>query len=175
MKNRLHTAIALSGISLSLTLPALAQGYRNDNPNMRNFYMARQQIQITDDTPAVNDMRTGPSAGTGAPAGGGALPRAGFGSNMSGLATGSMRSGLPQVVNGVPPKMPAASPGLSGLKAKAGKVKAAFPKAAGPATVKSYAPYQTYGGSSSSSGGGLNSSGSVSGSVLHWNKRRSGY
>ncbi|MBY0357848.1 MAG: hypothetical protein K2W82_07585 [Candidatus Obscuribacterales bacterium] len=174
MKNRLHRAIALSGISLLLTLPALAQGYRNDNPNLRNFYMARQQIQITDDAPAVNDMRTGPSAG-GAVPGGAALPRAGFGTNMSGLTTGTMRSGLPQVVNGVPPKMPAASPGLSGLKAKAGKAKAAAPKSAGPATVKSYAPYQTYGGASSGSGGGLNSSGSVSGSVLHWNKRRSGY
>lgn len=158
-------------------MPVWAQGYRNDNPNLRQFYMARQQIQITDETPAVNDMRTGAAAGAAAPNAPQALPRAGFGSNMGGLYNSSaMKGGLPQVMNGVPKAPPPPSP--AALKARAGKLKAAVPKAPpGPAVVKTYSPYKTYGtsGGSASSGGTMSSSGSVRGSVLHWNKKRTGY
>ena len=185
MKYSMLAAVALaasSAIAVSCSIiPAAAQ--RNDNPNIRNFYMARQQVQIYDDAPMVNDMRTAPGA-AGAPAPAVTapqqLPRAGFNTYMSGYAGGNARAGLPQVINGVPPKLPSA-PALTGQKAHAGKLKAKSPPAPkGPAVAKSYQPYATYqpaatGGSTapaSSSGSMLNSSGSVRGSVLHWNKKR---
>lgn len=159
-------------------MPAWAQGHRNDNPNLRQFYMARQQIQITDDAPAVNDMRTGASAGGGAPNAPQGLPRAGFGSNMSGLYNGaSMKGGLPEVMNGVPKAPPPPSP--AAMKARAGKMRtAAAPKAkapSGPVAVKAYSPYKTYGTSGGSGASTMSSSGNVRGSVLHWNRKRTGY
>lgn len=175
-------ALALAGLSLvSLATPALAQGYRNDNPNMRNFYMARQQIQITDDAPAVNDMRTNPGANPAAAAQAAAqgprpLPRAGFGSYYT-PTPGTMSSGLPQVVNGVPkaPPPPAAPPrrGPTGQKATAKAITQNKPAA--PTTVKAYKPYQTYDAAAvagANTGAMLNSSSNVKGSVLHWNRRR---
>lgn len=164
--------------SSSLPLVVEAQGYRNDNPNMRNFYMARQQIQITDDAPAVNDMRTNPGAPAPQVNAPRALPRAGFGSFVNpSLTSGSMTSGLPQVVNGVPKAPPqAANPvrkSPTGQRATANKI-----KPSGPATVKAYKPYQTY-QAAAPTGGGTggsminNSSSNVSGSVLHWNRRKS--
>lgn len=176
----------LAGLGLvSMTFwagsPALAQGYRSDNPNMRNFYMARQQIQITDDAPAVNDMRTNPGANPAAAAaaqGPRALPRAGFNSYYT-PSQGSMSSGLPQVVNGVPkaPPAPAAPPRRSPTGQKA-TAKSITPKQAAPTTVKSYKPYMTYGPEAGSPVGSagtgmMNSSANVKGSVLHWNRRRS--
>ena len=178
-------AFVLAGMSFLATVAALmpgsaeAQDYRNDNPNMRNFYMARQQVQITDDAPTVNDMRTVPGApGSAAVAGPRPLPRAGFGSYVNPtLVGGSMSSGLPQVVNGVPKAPPAAAPRKSptGQRATANKIKAT----AAPAnTVKAYKPYQTYpaaapAGSGASGGSMINSSSNVSGSVLHWNRKKS--
>jgi hypothetical protein len=182
-------AFVLAGLSLVTIVasftPAMAQGYRSDNPNMRNFYMARQQIQITDDAPAVNDMRTAPGdpAATAAAVGGGGprpLPKAGFGSYYT-PSSGSMSGGLPQVVNGVPKAPPpvAAPPrrsGPTGQKGTAQKIKQQQQRPAGPTTVKAYKPYQTYSEPSSvgaSGGGGLNSNSNVKGSVLHWNRKRS--
>lgn len=176
MKYSMVAAAALA-ILVSI-LPASAQ-YRNDNPNMRNFYMARQQVQIYDDQPQVTDMRTNPGA-AGAPAPAvttpQALPRAGFNTYMSGYSGGNAKGGLPQVINGVPPKLPS-SPSLTGQKANAGKLKAkSAPAARGPVVVKSYTPYQTTPSAAAapaaSSGGLLNSNTSVRGSVLHWNKKR---
>lgn len=184
MKTKMVQTMVLAAALTCAILPAGAQG-RGDNPNMRNFYMARQQIQIMDDAPQVNDMRTNPGAGAqgGAPAVAAPqpLPRASFNSYMSGYAGGGGRSGLPTVVNGVPPKLPSA-PERTGLKANAGKLKIkSTPTAKGPTVAKSYSPYATYpsapsGGSSAPAGGSmLNTNTSVRGSVLHWNKRRSGY
>lgn len=183
MKNELVTAMALTVLVSSATLPAQAQ-YRNDNPNMRNFYMARQQVQIMDDAPQVNDLRTNPSAaqGGGAPAVSAPqpLPRASFNSYMGAYSGGNARSALPQVNNGVPPKLPSA-PERTGLKANAGKLKMkSTPSVAkGPTVAKSYKQYQTYAaapaaGSPPAGGSLLNANTSVRGSVLHWNKRRSG-
>lgn len=162
----------------SVPLVAEAQGYRNDNPNMRNFYMARQQIQITDDAPAVNDMRTNPGAAPANITAPRALPRAGFGSFVNpSLTNGSMSSGLPQVVNGVPKAPPPSAAPVrkspTGQRATANKI-----KPSGPTTVKAYKPYQTYQAAAPAgggTGGGMinNSSSNVSGSVLHWNRRKS--
>ena len=179
----------LSCLATSMTLlfclaaPAFSQYGRNDNPNLRNFYMARQQIQITDDVPAVNDMRTNPAA-AGAqapvPTAPQALPRAGFNSYVSGLAGGGGGRGLPELSNAVP-KLPAAGPNLTGRSAgNPGKLKAksastAIPSAGkAPVTAKSYQPYATT-SSGAGSAASTYSSTNVQGSVLHWNKKKPGY
>ncbi|MBX9689248.1 MAG: hypothetical protein K2X27_21240 [Candidatus Obscuribacterales bacterium] len=179
-------ALLLPAFLLSLLsgLPAVAQYGRNDNPNLRNFYMARQQIQIMDDAPQVNDLRTNPQAAAQqqmAPAAPQALPRAGFSTYMSGYHGGNAGGALPQVNNGVPKSLPSA-PERTGLKANAGKLKMkaspSVSQAKGPVLAKTYAPYAktpSAPASGGSSGSLLNSSTSVQGSVLHWNKRRSGY
>jgi len=183
----MRSVLLMSAILLLASLPAPAQQYgRSDNPNLRNFYMARQQIQIMDDAPQVNDMRTNPQA---AQAGAApqvtapqALPRAGFNSYMSGYSGGGAKGALPQVNNGVPQNLPSAGPDLTGKKASAGKMQPKAPKAPaaprGPVVAKSYKPYATVPSSQAQGGGSgglFNSSTSVQGSVLHWNKRRSGY
>ena len=179
MRNALLIAAFLSIMPVATCSQAMAQGYgRSDNPNMRNFYMARQQVQIFDDAPQVTDMRSAAGAAQGAapqvtaPQ---ALPRASFGTHLSTPYAGG---GLPQVNNGVPKNLPSTmGGGPVGQKAKSGgtiKAKApAAPKA--PVVAKSYRPYATTPVNNGSSGSLLNSSTSVSGSVLHWNKRRSGY
>lgn len=134
---------------------AQAQGYATDNPNMGHFYMARRQITITDDAPAVNDQRTNPQAGAGAGPGaapglGRALPKAGwtpYSQFVPGLSTT-----LPKTANGVP--QPAAlPPDPTGMRGKAGKLKSSKaassskPKTAsgGAPSVKTYTPYKGYG------------------------------
>lgn len=175
MKNVLLLASTLSFMLLSAGTQVLAQ--RSDNPNLRNFYMARQQIQITDDAPAVNDMRTNPAAAQQSAAAAAAaaqpLPRAGFSTNMGAYHSGP--SALPKVNNGVPAKLPTTVDGVNrpGLKASnAGKVKPKAPAPQQPMVAKSYKPYATTPAISQggSSGSLLNSSTNVKGSVLHWNK-----
>lgn len=133
---------------------AQAQGYATDNPNMGHFYMARRQITITDEAPAVNDQRTNPQAGGAAgpgvaPGMGRALPKAGwtpYSQFVPGLSTN-----LPKTANGVP--VPAAAPAdPTGMRGKAGKLKSSKtasskPKApgGGPPSVKAYTPYKGYG------------------------------
>lgn len=174
--------------SLLVTVPAFAQ--LSDNPNMSHFYMARQQIQILDDAPVIYDKRTNPAAAAqsqGAlPRGPAPLPRAGFNSYSSSLPQG-MGSSLPEVVNGVPKKIPppAAPKGVNPNMAKAGKYKNAAAKKpakpSGPVVTKTYAPYQGYGapaGSAASSRpvasyGSNSSSTNVRGSLLHWSRTRS--
>lgn len=179
MKNVLLLASILALVSGSAGSSALAQ--RGDNPNMKNFYMARQQVQITDEAPVVNDMRTNPAAAqqsSAAAAAAGAaqpLPRAGFGSNM-GAYRPPAGNGLPQVNNGVPAKLPETVNGVKqGMKAgNAGKLKgktAPAPAPQQPVVIKTYKPYATTPVSGGGSGSLLNSSTSVKGSVLHWNRR----
>jgi hypothetical protein len=179
----LLTAISLLGSAIA---PALAQ--QPSDPNMRNFYMARQQITITDDGPLINDQRTNPqAAGAGGGVGGmpgvpAGLPKAGWQPYSSSLP--GVRSGLPQVVNGVPPKAPPPSPaGMSG-RAGALKAKKSAPVAPrGPATVQTYNAYKGYGGnltpsSTSGAGGGAatySTNTNVQGSVLHWARHKRGY
>ena len=136
-----------------------AQGYATDNPNMKNFYMARRQITITDEAPAVNDQRTNPqpgAAGAGpgmAPGMGRALPKAGwtpYSQFVPGLSTN-----LPKTNNGVPVPVTQAPPGPTGMRGKAGKLKgskgaSSKPKTAsggggGGPSMKTYTPYKGYG------------------------------
>ncbi len=179
------TAILLAGGVISLALPASAQ--RSSDPNIGHFYMARQQIQITDDAPVVYDKRTGPGAGQqGAvlPSGPAPLPRAGFNAYSSSIPS-SMGAGLPEVVNGVPRRLPPPAPSINAKSGKAGAYKVkkatAAPRTSGPQTAKVYTPYKGYGtgnpvaaAPSYSSGG--SSSTAVKGSLLHWSRtRRQGY
>lgn len=185
MRNALLLAAFLSILPVATCSPAMAQFGRSDNPNMRNFYMARQQVQIFDDAPQVNDMRTGAGAAQGpAPAvtAPQQLPRAGFSTYMSPQMGGGR--GLPTVNNGVPKNLPSTmGGGPVGQKAQSGgKIKAKGPAAGSvpaagraPVVAKSYKPYATTPVNTGSSGSLLNSSTNVSGSVLHWNKRRAGY
>ncbi len=163
---------------------AQAQGYATDNPNMGHFYMARRQITITDDAPAVNDQRTNPQpggagAGPGAAAGMGRnLPKAGwtpYSQFVPGLSTN-----LPKTVNGVPVPV-TAPPDPQAMRGKAGKLKpskSASSKgkatAGGSPSMKTYTPYKGYGappqmikGNSIpnyTAGGGSSPAGSSSGS-----------
>ncbi len=173
------------GLSLLLALgmcasPALAQ-----NPNLGHFYMARQQVQITDDAPMVNDQRTFPAPGQ--PGAGGigamprrplALPRAGF--QQYSPAVPGFSSGLPQVVNGVPPKDPPPMPVKEGKRAKTNKLKnsskstkTASQKNSPVTAAKAYSPYKGYtpGVTTAQTASGVNDMQSktrVRGSVLHW-------
>lgn len=182
---------ALLVVGLSATaLPGLAQGRSND-PNLGHFYMARQQIQILDDAPVIYDKRTVPGAAqqVALPQGPAPLPRASFQGYSSSVP--SMGQGLPEVVNGVPRKMPPPTfgGGVNPRMGKAGayKAKAAPPKPKGPVTAKTYAPYKGYGGGNvqpttitqygtTGNSGNANSSTAVQGSLLHWSRtRRGGY
>lgn len=184
-------AISLGAFLLS-TQAVQAQQGRNDNPNMRNFYMARQQWTITDESPQVNDQRTGggpmqqggPMQGGGGPP---ALPKAGFipySQTMPGMSTQ-----LPKVNNGVPPKLPPTNNLPAAMKGKAGAFKPPKPAAAkapvqsGPPSVKAYQAYKGYTPGvapppvpSYQSSGGMSANTNVQGSVLHWaRKKKSGY
>lgn len=146
--------------SASLTLAILALGgawssaNAQDNPNMGHFYMARRQVTITDEAPAVNDKRTNPMPGAaGGPAGGAGLGRGLPKANWTPYSqfVPSLSTNLPKVNNGVPQPM-AQAPDPYGLKGKAGKLKAARasakPKTApgGIPSAKTYTPYKGYGG-----------------------------
>ncbi len=187
----LLVAVSL-GAFLATAQSVQAQQGRSDNPNMRNFYMARQQWTITDDAPMVNDQRTMPGAAQqGGPMQGGGgppqLPKAGFipySATMPGMSTQ-----LPKVNNGVPPKLPPTNNLPAAMKGKAGTFKpskTAQPKPpvqSGPPTMKSYQPYKGYTPGvapppvpSYQSNGGMSANTNVQGSVLHWaRKKKSGY
>jgi hypothetical protein len=188
--------LAVSAVSaILLASPALAQGYgRNSDPNLGHFYMARQQIQILDDVPVVYDKRSAPAQAnpqSGLPQGPAPLPRAGFNSYSSALPTG-MGAGLPQVVNGVPRKIPQSSnpTQVQANRAKAGAYKpksGATPRPSSPAVAKTYAPYQGYGAPNSVGSSGptpgnstygqssVKSSTGVKGNLLHWSRSRPSY
>jgi hypothetical protein len=146
--------------------------------------MARQEIQMIDDSPVVNDQRTQPQppgqqqGAAGMPNRPVPLPRAGWQPYSSSMP-GSMSNSLPKVVNGVPPKAPppvAVKPQMGKAGAYKGKMPAAKPS--GPAVAKTYAPYKGYGGNqpapvtSSAAGSQTSATTNVQGSLLHWSRTR---
>lgn len=149
----------LASASLSIALLALGGAWSSalaqENPNMGHFYMARRQITITDEAPAVIDKRTNPTAGAAGGPGGGAglgrgLPKANW--TPYSQFVPSLSTNLPKVNNGVPQPM-AQAPDPYGLKGKAGKLKGSKVSAAKPKTApggipqtKTYSPYKGYGG-----------------------------
>lgn len=151
---RLFPLFAIAGMAaVSLTIAAPEQAFAQ---GLKHFYMARQQVQITDDAPLVNDQRTFPTAGQPGQGAGAlpnrpmALPRAGFQPYSSNIP--SVNTSLPQVVNGVPPKealeQPVRKP-KQGKTATAGALKDSAKTAKKttnpPVTAaKAYSPYKGY-------------------------------
>jgi hypothetical protein len=182
--------------------PALAQ--RQVDPNIGHFYMARQQITITDDSPVVQNKTNGPQSNAGGGGGQGgmqnapaALPRAGwmpYSQDVPGL-----RTNLPATNNGVPQKPPpqqaqprgqhAGRGGLlkssngggngGGNGGKSSKPGANSATAAAPANrnaVQAYSPYKHYAPESPASGSAaMQSNANVKGNVLHWARRGLGH
>jgi len=191
-------AISTVGVLATAMAPVLAQN--GDHTNLSHFYMARQQIDILDDSPAINDMRSQPGAAAAQRGASGALPnrpvglpRAGFMPYSQSLP--SVQSSLPKTFNGVPPKAP--PPQINANLARANKYKA--PRlgpppehgsiVAPPTVAKHYSPYRGYGGDSpgrytTSSAGSASSSTALHGSLLnqapmsagasalHWSRTR---
>ncbi len=165
-------------VALTCSLPALAQ--RDADPNLGHFYMARQQVTITDDGPVVVNRRT-PPAQPGAP-GAGSLPAgipqglpAARWSQYAPTDNPSLSSSLPKVNNGVPKTPPPLPPGAHGKTGKlplGGKPKTA---ASAPPTVDknvpaAYEPYKKFSPEAAVSGANQ-TSGNVKGDVLHWARR----
>lgn len=178
----LFTALSAAVLAVG---PALAQ--RQSDPNMGHFYMARQQITITDEAPSINDQRTNPQAAQ-AGAGGGmpmapvGLPRAGWQPYSQSIP--SLRTSLPKTNNGVPVKAPPPPPmGMQGRTGKllggpktASKPKSSTPAAPSAPVVKAYSPYKQYEPDSAAAGSAaLNANSNVRGSVLHWARNRKNY
>lgn len=178
----LFTALSVAVLAVG---PALAQ--RQSDPNMGHFYMARQQITITDEAPSVNDQRTNPQAAQ-AGAGGGmpmapvGLPRAGWQPYSQSIP--SLRTSLPKTNNGVPEKAPPPPPmGMQGRTGRllggpktASKPKSSTPAAPSVPVVKAYSPYKQYEPDSAAAGSAaLNANSNVRGSVLHWARNRKNY
>ncbi|HEY9678607.1 MAG TPA: hypothetical protein V6C76_11390 [Drouetiella sp.] len=152
----------------------------SSDPNLGHFYMARQQITITDDGPSVNDQRTNPAAAQsgGMPNRPVGLPRAGW--QPYSQSVPQLRTSLPKTNNGVPEKAPPPpQPNPNALRARAGGLKPNKPKASQPSTpvVKAYSPYKQYEPDSAAAGSAaMNSNANVRGSVLHWARpKHSGY
>src|SRR5277367_34093 len=149
MKQKLYIWLAIL-ISAGVQTAASAQ---NENPNLRNFYMGRQQWDIIPNAPIVND-RTG---GAAAPGDGGmsgsmpqqrqtALPQAGWNSYAPAVSPPGLSTSLPKVNNGVPTKpaqLPAGKRGKPGALIGAKKPTPAGPKV-DPNALKAYKPYNTY-------------------------------
>ncbi|MDX2105909.1 MAG: hypothetical protein SFY67_05855 [Candidatus Melainabacteria bacterium] len=163
-------ASALSICAASLALPAFADYSRGSDPNMGHFYMARQQIQITDDSPVINykggdpaqQQQQNPAMQQKRPA---PLPKAGFNAYTPPPTASGYNPNLPSVENGVPRReLPSAGPALNhgdgvkrgpkGKQAKAGSLKPGSLGAQGKQAnaspggfngpTKTYAPYKGY-------------------------------
>jgi hypothetical protein len=174
--------ISLSVIPVAHTGAAAQKGV---DPNLGHFYMARQQITITDDGPVINNKTTPPAvpgAGPGAlPAGiPQGLPAARWTQYSPPETSPSLSTSLPKVPNGVPPKQPKSANGAMGKTGKLGvsSIKPAFSQAAAvkkPATAAAYAPYKKFSPDGAVSGASEAQSASrVKGDVLHWARRAHG-
>lgn len=180
---KLIVTIAVAALPVAFAPDALAQN--SHNPNMGHFYMARQQWQVTNDSPVINGQGGGaPQQNVSAPNGPPPLPRASF--TRFSQSMPQYRSDLPTVHNGVPKPMPAQrtkvvrSKGNSGKTGKWTPPKKKIVKKQGPITSKSYSPYKGYDpkvvvkphhtGSrgSSHAASSTQTKTKVRGSVLHW-------
>ncbi len=178
----LLTALSVAVLAVG---PALAQ--RQSDPNIGHFYMARQQITITDEAPSVNDQRTNPAAAAAGASGGlpgrpMGLPRAGWQPYSQSIP--SLRTSLPKTNNGVPEKAPPPPPmGMQGRTGRllngpktASRPKSSTPSAPSVPVVKAYTPYKQYEPDSAAAGSAaLNANSNVRGSVLHWARNRKSY
>ena len=168
-----------------LSLPLAANAQRDSDPNIGHFYMARQQISITDDSPVINN-RQGGGAAPGAQQGAGGMPAgpmplapARWQSFAPPPTAPSLSTSLPQVNHGLPTRGP--MPG-TGNRGNTGRLPARGPGAAvggggrpavvskpGGPSAAGYTPYKKFAveaPAAASMGNGAN--GKVYGDVLHW-------
>lgn len=171
-----------SSLNLGLVLvsaflmPLAANAQRSSDPNIGHFYMARQQISITDDSPVINNRTGGGGAqnmqGAGAlPGGPMPLAPARWQSFAPPPTAPNLSTSLPQVNKGLPTKGPMPGTGNHGNTGRLAKTKSSAPaisKPSGPVTA-SYTPYKKFAveaPAATSIGNGAN--GKVYGDVLHW-------
>lgn len=119
LRKRLHPAHTVLAVlifgSVGLLgglIPSIAQEYstysKSDDPNLKHFYMGRQEIEIFDTSPIVKYRGSAGDAGQqpagASPQGPIPLPPSGFQQYSSNVRGGPLN--LPKVENGVPPKAP---------------------------------------------------------------------
>jgi hypothetical protein len=182
----------VSSLSLSLAvfsvllMPLTAYAQRTSDPNIGHFYMARQQVSITDDSPVINNRMSGAAApGAAQMPGNGALPAgpmplapARWQSFAPPPTAPGLSTSLPQVNKGLPTKgaMPGTGnrgttgrlPGKGGAGGGGGKPVASINKPSVPVAA-GYTPYKKFAveaPAATSIGNGAN--GKVYGDVLHW-------
>jgi hypothetical protein len=175
----LCTALAASA-AVCCGQNALAQ--RGVDPNMGHFYMARQQVEILDAGPVVNNrMQPPPQPGqAGPPQGNGGLPGgqmplapARWQQYSPVEAPPNLSTNLPKVNNGIPKKapLPTADHGRPGRMEAGSHPKAVVaPRPVGPATYEPYKKFAVEPPASTSAGSA--SQGQVYGDVLHWARRK---
>jgi hypothetical protein len=179
----LASRVVILSCLVGILQPVNAQEYspysKLDDPNLKHFYMGRQEIEVFDNTPIVKYRgggggdTAGQQSPTG-PQGPAPLPAAGFQQYSSNVHGGPLN--LPKVENGVPPK----APPPASLKGNAGKLKAKTSTRAGAAlskkpasashpTVETYKQtYQTRPQSGAPAETGISSSQKVHGKLLPW-------
>ena len=178
----------VSSLSLSLAIfsvllmPIAANAQRTSDPNIGHFYMARQQVSITDDSPVINNRVNGGATPGAQMPGNGALPAgpmplapARWQSFAPPPTAPSLSTNLPQVNKGLPTKGAMPGPGNRGntgrLPGKAGGSgkPAAVTSTPGAPVAAGYTPYKKFAveaPAATSIGNGAN--GKVYGDVLHW-------
>jgi hypothetical protein len=178
-------SLSLAVFSVVLMPPLTANAQRTSDPNIGHFYMARQQVSITDDSPVINNRVNGGAApGAAQMPGNGAMPGgpmplapARWQSFAPPPTAPSLSTSLPQVNKGLPTKGAMTGTGNRGttgrLPGRGGSAggnrpavtisKPSVPVAAG------YTPYKKFAveaPAATSIGNGAN--GKVYGDVLHW-------
>lgn len=157
-----------------LPLPARCQP--TYDPNLKHFYMGRQQITVEDESPIINN-KTGDAAGGG---GNGALinrpvplPKSGW-QPYAPVETPGINPNLPKVPGPVRQSHTAPVTTKAGNKARAAALKAgAHGKSSVPNNVRSYEPYAKYPAPATNpqAAQDLGASTHVKGSLLHWARR----
>lgn len=180
--SRLSLSLAVFSI---LLMPLTAHAQRQTDPNIGHFYMARQQVSITDDSPVINNRVNGGAAPGAQMPGNGALPAgpmplapARWQSFAPPPTAPSLSTSLPQVNKGLPTKgaMPGTGnrgntgrlPGKGGRGGGGSNPAATISKPSVPVAA-GYTPYKKFAveaPAATSIGNGAN--GKVYGDVLHW-------
>jgi hypothetical protein len=180
----------VSSLSLSmavfsvLLMPVAANAQRQSDPNIGHFYMARQQVSITDDSPVINNRVNGGAApGAAQMPGNGALPAgpmplapARWQSFAPPPTAPSLSTSLPQVNKGLPTKGAMPGTGNKGNTGRlpgkggggGGKPGAVISQPSAPVAA-GYTPYKKFAveaPAATSVGNGANAK--VYGDVLHW-------
>jgi hypothetical protein len=181
MKSKLYIWLGIL-VVCSYSQP-FAHAQQSENPNLRNFYMGRQQWDVLDNGPIINNRTTPP----GAPASGGApamqgsmpqrmgLPQAGWNSYAPAVSPPGLSTSLPKVNNGVPKKGPMPTGKRARPGALVGNANKPSAPAVDPNVLKAYKPYNTYSNPDAAAvavGDGNKASAKVHGNLVDQQPRR---